>query len=70
MTELRKGQVVACWQGDNYCKVICIFVRKKGKFYLCRLMPDENELEEFKHCVPLEDIEPDAFLAREKDAQA
>lgn len=68
--QFKKGQIVACWDRDDCDKFICIFVAKEGKFYKCtRAEPvchDEECEEWWDHCVPLEEIRPDAFLAREK----
>ena len=70
MSELRKGQIVACWIDDGYVKVIRIFDHKRGNKFLCRL-PDNtrDEEDDFKYCVPLEEVEPSVFLAREKTAE-
>ena len=76
MKELRENQIVACWDGVDENRFIRIFVKKRkvrnrGVFFECR--PPEGAkgmigVEIWENCTPLEDIEPDAFLAREKDA--
>ena len=74
MSDLKKGQIVACWDREDCDKFIRIFVstrkvRNRGEFFECRLPGDAKgilSVELWEHCVPLEEIEPDAFLAREK----
>lgn len=70
MSELQKGQIVACWIDDGFVKVIRIFDHKRGNKFLCRL-PDNSLDEEdvFGYCTPLEEAEPSAFLGREKSAE-
>ena len=67
MSELKKGQIVACWIDDGFVKVIRIFDHKRCNKFMCRL-PDNtlDEEDEFGYCMPLEEVEPSAFLGREK----
>ena len=72
MSELRKGQIVACWDREDCDKSIRIFVCREGECYRCRLPGIEfgdPDFEIWEHCLPLEDIAPEAFLAREKTAE-
>lgn len=77
MKELSDNQIVACWDREDEDKFIRIFVKKRrvrnrGEYFECRLPGDAKGMlavELWENCLPLEDIEPDAFLAREKDAK-
>ena len=72
MSELQKGQIVACWDREDCDKSIRIFVCREGECYRCRLPGIEfgdPDFEIWEHCLPLEDIAPEAFLAREKTAE-
>ena len=70
MSELQKGQLVACWDRDDCDKFICIFVAKEGHFYRCTRAESvcyDEEGELWEHCVPLEEVRPDAFLACDRE---
>ena len=83
MSELKKGQIVACWDREDCNRFIRIFVStrqagNKGECFECRL-PSKAKgfpiVELWEHCVPLEEVEPSAFIgwerrAREQDDRA
>lgn len=71
MNEFKKGQLVACWDRDDCDKAIRIYVGKEGMFHRCRLPGFEHgdpDFELWEYCVPLEELAPEAFLARERRA--
>ena len=67
--ELQKDQIVACWDREDCDKAIRIYVGKEGMEHRCRLPGIEHGdpiFELWEHCVPLEELAPEAFLARER----
>ena len=76
-SELKKGQIVAVWDRDDCAKFIRIFVRtmqvgNRRELFECRLPDDATGIlpvELWEHCVPLEEVEPDAFIGRERHAR-
>lgn len=75
MSEFKKGQIVACWDRDDCDKIVRIFVSKEGDYFRCCMAGEENcsvdrvfaWTEEWSYCVPLEEVEPGAFLARDRE---
>lgn len=68
---LQKDQIVACWDRDDCDKAIRIYIGKDGMVHRCRLPGFEHgdpDFELWEHCVPLEELAPEAFLARESSA--
>ena len=76
-SELKKGQLVAVWDRDDCAKSIRIFVStmqagNRGELFECRLPDDATGIlpvELWEHCVPLEEVEPGAFIGRERHAR-
>ena len=67
--ELQKDQIVACWDREDCDKAIRIYAGKEGMEHRCRLPGIEYGdpvFELWEHCVPLEELAPEAFLARER----
>ena len=72
MPEFRQGQLVAVWDREDCDRFIRIFVCREEERYRCRLPGIEfgdPDFEIWEHCIPLEDVAPEAFLAREKTAE-
>lgn len=72
--ELQKDQIVACWDREDCDKAIRIYVGEEEMTHLhrCRLPGIEHgdpDFELWGHCVPLEELAPEAFLARERRAK-
>ena len=71
MSELQKGQIVACWDREDCYKTIRIYEGKHdGKNHRCStpgIAVEDILFELWEYCVPLEDVAPEAFLAREKE---
>ena len=75
MNEFKKGQLVACWDRDDCDKMIRIFVCKEGEYFRCRMAGEEKNdvdrvfpwTEEWSCCIPLEEVEPGAFLSCDKE---
>ena len=69
--ELQKDQIVACWDREDCDKAIRIYVGEEEttRLHRCRLPGIEvgdPDFELWEHCVPLEELAPEAFLARER----
>ena len=75
MSELKKGQIVACWDRDDCDKMIRIFVCKEGEYFRCRMAGEEKNdvdrvfpwTEEWSDCIPLEEVEHGAFLSCDRE---
>ena len=70
--ELQKDQLVACWDREDCDKAIRIYVGREGENHRCRtpgIMHCHPDFELWEHCVPLEELAPEAFLARERRAK-
>ena len=75
MSEFKDGQLVACWDRDDCDKTIRIFVCKEGEYFRCRMAGEEKNdvdrvfawTEEWSYCIPLEEVEPGAFLGCDKE---
>ena len=66
---LQKDQIVACWDREDCDKTIRIYIGKEGMVHRCRLPGIEHgdpDFELWEYCVPLEELAPEAFLARER----
>ena len=66
---LQKDQLVACWDREDCDKSIRIYVGAEGKFHRCRLPGVTHchpDFELWEQCIPLEELAPEAFLARER----
>ena len=66
---LQKDQLVACWDREDCDKAIRIYVGREGEYYRCRtpgIAHCHPDFELWDHCVPLEELAPEAFLARER----
>lgn len=77
MGEFRKGQLVAVWNSNYSNRHIRIFVEigtssfGGDTVFLCREAgEDEKYAIPWPHCLPLENVEPEAFLARERSRRA
>lgn len=67
--ELQKDQLVACWDREDCDKAIRIYVGREGEYHRCRtpgIVHCHPDFELWDKCVPLEEIAPEAFLARER----
>lgn len=71
MTEFKKGQLVACWDREDCDKAIRIHIGKEEITHLhrCRtpgIVHCQPDFGLWEYCVPLEELAPEAFLARER----
>ena len=75
MSKFKKGQLVVVWDRDDCNKFIRIFVStmhvgNRGELFECRLPDDATGIlpvELWEHCVPLEEVEPGAFLSCDRE---
>ena len=75
MSELKKGQIVAAWSSNYSSRHIRIFVEVGTNsfgdtVFLCRdAGEDEKYAIPWPHCLPLEEVEPGAFIDWERRAR-
>lgn len=75
MPELKKGQIVAAWSSNYSTRHIRIFVEiGTNSFgdtvFVCREAgEDEKHAIPWPHCLPLEDVEPGAYIGWERNAR-
>ena len=68
MSDLKKGQIVACWDRDDCDKFIGVFIAKEGTLYRCARAESRNlNCELWQCCVPLEEVRPEAFLGCDRE---